>query len=141
MTDSLFDLVRAFDRILGSNDNQSETPTEFVSNIFSSILTQTRRPVLQVSKPKKVRFEEKEQESKSENKDPQPSVRSKLPRKPKQPKQPRQPKQPKAKKQSKEETDAIYAQHLKKWQDLRHLEQPPPYATCRNQPRTVDPSQ
>ena len=131
MTDSLFDLVRAFDRILGSNDNQSETPTEFVSNIFSSILTQTRRPTLQVSKPKKVRFEEKEQESKVEITLPQPSVRSKLPRKPK------QPKPPKAKKQSKEETDAIYAQHIKKWQDLRHLEQPPPYATCRTQPPTA----
>lgn len=134
MTDSLFDLVRAFDRTLGSNDNQSEAPTEFVSNIFSSILTQTRRPGLQVSKPKKVRFEEKEQESKAENKDPQPSVRSKLPRKPKQPKQP---KQPTAKKQSKAEIDAIYDQHLKKWQDLRHLEQPPPYTTCRTQPPTA----
>ena len=101
---------------------------EFVSNIFYSILSQIRRPNPQISKPQKLRFEEKGQDSKAEAKSPPPSVCSKLPRKPK---------QPKAKKQSKEETDAIYAQHLKKWQDLRQIYQPPPYAASLNQPTTV----
>ena len=132
MTDSLFDLVRDFDRLLGSNNSQFTTPPEFVSNIFSTILNQTRRSTLQTSKPHKVQFADKIDAKEEIFKPPQPSVRSKLPRKPK---------QPKPKKQSKEETNAIYAQHIKKWQDLRHIEQPPPYTTCRSQPTTVDLSQ
>ena len=132
MTDSLFDLVRDFDRLLGSNDSQFTTPPEFVLNIFSHILNQTRRSTLQPSKPHKVHFAEKEDTKEEITKPQQQSVRSKLPRKPK---------QPKPKKQSKEEINAIYAQHTKKWQDLRQIEQPPPYTTCRSQPTTVDLSQ
>ena len=132
MTDSLFDLVRNFDRLLGSNDSQYTTPPEFVASIFSNILNQTRRSALQTSKPHKVQFAEKEDTKVEVFKPQQPSVRNKLPR---------TPKQPKPKKQSKEETNAIYAQHIKKWQDLRHIEQPPPYTTCRSQPTTVDLSQ
>jgi hypothetical protein len=128
---SLFDLVRSFDHLLGTSVNQFDTTPEFVANIFSSILYQVRRaeqiPVRQVtiSLPQQ---EVKPQATKQKLNSPQPTKKQPLPRKPKHPK-----------KTDKAEEAQLYAQHVQKWQNPNHIEPPPSYSICRNQPTTAAP--
>jgi hypothetical protein len=126
---SLFDLVRSFDHLLGTSTNQFDTTPEFVANIFSSILYQVRRaeqiPVRKVtiSLPQQ---EVTPQVPQARSRSPQPSKKQLLPRKPKQ-----------QKKADKAAEAQLYAQHVQKWQNPNHIEPPPSYSICRSQPTTA----
>jgi hypothetical protein len=128
---SLFDLVRSFDHLLGTSVNQFDTTPEFVANIFSSILYQVRRaeqtPVRQVT----ISLPQQEitpQVSKGKTKSPPPTKKQPLPRKPKH-----------QKAADKAAQAQLYAQHVQKWQNPNHIEPPPSYSICRNQPTTAAP--
>ena len=126
---SLFNLVKSFDRLLGTSTNQFDSTPEFVANIFSSILYQVRRaeqtPLRHVTislptatpEPPKLR-----------PKSPPPAVKQKPPCKQKQ------------QKQADKATEAqIYAQHVQRWQNPNHIEPPPSYSICRSPQMTVAP--
>ena len=127
MTASLFDLVKAFDTLLGSSTNQFDSSPTFVANIFTSVLYQVRREEqlrTELRTQRVILPQEEPQVLKQKLKSPPPATKNPQPRKQKQPKN-----QPKIQAQTGQPDQTS----TKQWSNLLLADLPPSYSICRNQ--------